>query len=402
MRRRRRWFPTFYRINRWLDRRYTVGGRVLVYSIPLLSIGLIYPETPLIGLMASVLAVLMVATAATIALRPRFAATLASHASATVGQPCELTVTIQNLSPRRIVDAQVTLQTTARGAFELIEPHEVSIGDLGAHDRGHVSLRLRPLRRGRHRLPSVRVTSGYPFYLCKTVQVQRSDKELLVLPQFPRMQQLLRVSRDLGELFEAFEQESANQLGEFIGSREYQPGVSVRRWDFRSWARTSRPHVREHHEQHDHGFGLIVSRGLPNPSEDLLARFESMIQLGCSIVDWIERHGWYLSQFSLGDAERSASNACEGRLALQRLATAVPTPESAPVIQRGRHDERGCFILMPCWDAAQEQLLDQLKSRNPHSLGIVICEREAEIAELPSHVRGVLREHLCGSALEKL
>ena len=42
----------------------------------------------------------------------------------------------------------------------------------------------------------------------------------------------------------------------------------------------------------------------------------------------------------------------------------------------------------------EAEWLEDLRRRNPKSLGIVICDDETEIAELPISVRGVLRELL--------
>lgn len=57
---------------------------------------------------------------------------------------------------------------------------------------------------------------------------------------------------------------------------------------------------------------------------------------------------------------------------------------------------------MPYWSGEQAEWLEELKRRNPNSLGIVICEHETELAELPVSVRGVLREHLRVAELERL
>ena len=55
----------------------------------------------------------------------------------------------------------------------------------------------------------------------------------------------------------------AGDSSEYLGSRDYQPGMRVRRWDYRSWARLGRPVVREYEEPQRKSIVLIVDTLVP-------------------------------------------------------------------------------------------------------------------------------------------
>ena len=107
----------------------------------------------------------------------------------------------------------------------------------------HASLSFQ--RRGVHRLPDIVVSSTFPFHLFRSSRRFRSETHIAVTPRL--------LSGDDDTLARAL----LNTLGgwsrkllsgdalDYTGSREYEVGMPVRRWDFVSWARLGRPIVRE-------------------------------------------------------------------------------------------------------------------------------------------------------------
>lgn len=124
---------------------------------------------------------------------------------------------------------------SAAQVLPLIEPgHQVSLRTTIAFDR-----------RGIHPLPDVLVTSSFPFHLFRSVSRHSSQTQIAITPR-PLSGDEDPVARGLLDALGSWSHRllSGDAL-DYTGSREYQTGMPVRRWDFTSWARLGRPIVRE-------------------------------------------------------------------------------------------------------------------------------------------------------------
>jgi uncharacterized protein (DUF58 family) len=100
-------------------------------------------------------------------------------------------------------------------------------------------------KRGIWPLPPIVVESYFPFYLFRTRREFDSNTLIAVTPA--------SLSGDDDELWRTLQttlKGIAARIAQgdqvhYIGSREYREGISVRRWDFSSWARLGRPILRE-------------------------------------------------------------------------------------------------------------------------------------------------------------
>ena len=86
-------------------------------------------------------------------------------------------------------------------------------------------------------------------------------------------------SQDMAELAGVRRRQS---MLEYVGSREYRPGMPVRRWDFASWARLGHPAVREFSEGRDSLAVLVVDALRRQPVDESL---ESVLSRAAAIVD---------------------------------------------------------------------------------------------------------------------
>ncbi|WP_146413112.1 DUF58 domain-containing protein [Crateriforma conspicua] len=104
---------------------------------------------------------------------------------------------------------------------------------------------LVPQRRGRRRLPAVNYASTFPFHLFRFSRGHRVDEMVTVTPR-PLTgddgDEAMQLIQSVGQWARRI---LAGESMEYTGSREYQVGMSVRRWDFASWARLGKPIVRE-------------------------------------------------------------------------------------------------------------------------------------------------------------
>ncbi|TWU42598.1 DUF58 domain-containing protein [Novipirellula artificiosorum] len=131
-------------------------------------------------------------------------------------------------------------------SFEL-QSDNVSVPVIGPHELVSIEASLRFSDRGVQRLPRVRVRSLFPFCLFKSSAIFPSGATIAVSPRLLSESDDAVASGQLSELSRWARRFKASEAYDYAGSREYEVGMPVRRWDFASWARLGRPIVREFH-----------------------------------------------------------------------------------------------------------------------------------------------------------
>ncbi len=106
-----------------------------------------------------------------------------------------------------------------------------------------VTLRFR--HRGVHSLPDVCVKSMFPFCLFEVAKRIPSQTTIAITPRLLSQADDAVSSGQLSDLSGWVRKIAAVDAYDYSGSREYETGMSVRRWDFASWARLGKPIVQE-------------------------------------------------------------------------------------------------------------------------------------------------------------
>jgi uncharacterized protein (DUF58 family) len=134
----------------------------------------------------------------------------------------------------------------------------VSIRLLRSGETMHWHGAMRFDRRGVYPLPPFQITSTFPFHLfyCRKAVDTRTQIAVTPAPLRPDDDPISRVA--LAAIGDWAKQLVSGAAVEYIGNREYQEGVPVRRWDFASWARLGRPIVREYQSPSVKAVTLIV------------------------------------------------------------------------------------------------------------------------------------------------
>jgi len=292
------WRKLMHRLNirRIWYQSLTGPGRIMCCSMIFSSSALLC-ASPHVQLLLTITSVCTVAGIAGLILRPKLTVSLRPPQFAACDQIVELPVRLSNESTRPAYDLSIELTTFPDG-WDPVPQYRVT-DDLPTQHATTARVTLRPTRRGLLRWPNIRVVTSFPFNLFRFSRSLKVPGGLLVLPRF---KPLARFSTpESAQHFGGRMHESmvAGDAREYVGSREYQPGMSVRRWDYASWARLSTPIVREFADQNRPSVAIVVDMcsTFSHPSEQ--AR-EGSLSIAASIGDALFQEKYSLAWFGIG------------------------------------------------------------------------------------------------------
>jgi uncharacterized protein (DUF58 family) len=232
-----KWVWNFWRF------KMTLSGRMLLGATFMSLMGSISVQIPIYQIFCALSALLLVTFLANLWCRPRVKITGDLPRTATVGQTVRGEFLITNDSRRHAWDLSLGFIDLTKALEH--RDNELSLDVLAKADAITLPVTLEPRRRGLHELPDLRAYSTFPFDLFRSGNSKVSLPPIMVLPAF---HPLVDVDVPVGLKHQPGGIALTSNIGEspeYIGNREYVPGESVRRIDFRSWARLGKPVVRE-------------------------------------------------------------------------------------------------------------------------------------------------------------
>ena len=317
------------------------GSSTTLLMMLIVSLNIIwgYPWT---GLFAACASLMVVGWGVNRLMRPRLAVDVKVPGLAVAGQPFPVRQHVENISRLASLDVKIGFAAASRrrAAWSASEPESVTVIRPGC--RIDLTANLCFAERGIHRLPDITAESGFPFYLFRATTRLPSHLQIAVAPR------LLSRTEDLEarSLLSTVEGWSRRQLAgeslDYVGSREYQTGMPVRRWDFSSWARLGRPIVREFTTPSVRTAVIAVDTAADGSGQVRKrrggeSRLERMLSLAATAVTELGRHNVEIRMLVTGEpaetAPRSRRNLATGgdvEALLTRLAAATrTTPEAA-------------------------------------------------------------------------
>ena len=205
-------------------------------------------DTPLLQLLTTLMCFAVVTIAVGVYFRPQLSMSVRTPAFAICDDMVDLHVTVRNVGSRTAWGLALELTSVPAGW----EPGRAAteVGDLAPGQAACHRLTLKPIHRGRQRWPEVRCVTSFPFNLVRISRSQKLLGELLVAPRH-RPLRCFALPNATNLTPGTFDQEcpSFGEMQEYAGSREYQPGLAVRRWDYGAWARLGKPIARNFTDQ---------------------------------------------------------------------------------------------------------------------------------------------------------
>jgi hypothetical protein len=328
-------FRTFHRIHRWWKNRLTVTGRSLALVTLTCSPAVIIPDSALTIFFASSFFLLLLSWLVARLHSPKLTWNLVQNRAWRCLEPRVLELHVENRGRLPALDLHLGHSSLNDvWSVEILEPH---IGRLLAGETTSVRIQLTPLLRGEHPLPRLSVESQFPLGIHRIRGSQPQPENTLV---YPAAAQPMHPSLwEAGQSRATGQQQFAGHSGwsgDYVGSREYFPGMSVRRWDYGSWARLGRPVVREFsNPQCPQARLLLDLRRLSERDDEIDDSAESVIAVAGELGKSLVAMGFQISCIqNLGEHPDARSSKDDWNTdEIEQFLARLPVPANSPPLQ---------------------------------------------------------------------
>lgn len=180
------------------------------------------------------------------------------------------------------------------------------IREMGPGQTVQVSAEIQARRRGRYVVPAARADSPFPFHLWRWGVMGEAPRVITVYPHFTPLRRFLLSA---GMRYQAGGIALSSAIGEsmeFLGTRPFRSGDSLKHIHWRSWARTGYPVVKEFREEYLCRTALIVDTHRPAPF--FWERFlrlpdrplDAVASLAAAIADHLAHSDYIVDLFAAG------------------------------------------------------------------------------------------------------
>lgn len=285
---------------------------------------------------------------------------------------------------RNIVDRQMLyyrwtwLQERERGfsAMEsLNSPRKLARGEVA-----RINFEVKPQHRGVIELDQLRVLLPDPvglFQRCLRVSAPRS--ELIVLPKRYSLGEFSLTGQAHLHLGGEAASNRVGQAGDFLHLRDYHPGDAMRSVDWKSWARTGVPVVREYEDHVFPRYGIVLdTSGSPGVA------FEEAVSVAASFVAGVDTRECLLDLMFVGEksyritAGRGVARRSDLLEVLARIQPRIHQ-DFEPLrglVQKQSSELTAIIVIFSAWSQAREEFLQELRRSGMEVAALVIGELE--------------------------
>jgi len=352
----------------WRDE-LTPAGKIAVWGICVTGMGTVSVLMPIYQLFFALVMLLGVAATVGYILRPQVAIIGDFPDHGTAGRPLTATFTLKNV--RRVPAYDVGLNFLGLSDAFATDLDRDLIPRLGAGESAAIPVTITPRRRGRYQLPELRAYSTFPFYLGRSGKSGKTVSPLVVVPGFEPISAL---SMPIGSRYQPGGIALTSHVGEspeYVGNREYVPGEPIRRLDFRAWARTGRPVVREYQEEYYCRVALVLDTFVP-PGRRQTGRgfdeLEAAISLTAAVAEFLSGGEHIIDFFAAGPelhVFRSGRHTAHFENVLEILSGVEacrddPFAKLGPAVSDEMQRISTAVVILLTWSESRRELLERV------------------------------------------
>ncbi len=252
-------FRTFHRLYVGWVRQFSLGGRVVTCVLLLTAPQLMELGAPMFLLWSALFSLIVVAAVAASLWRPRLHVCYAIPEELVRREWTKIAVQVTNRSNRPAFQLSIGLEHLPP-TWQVVSP-AVSIPQLAGGTTQTVFVEIRADQRGKFAAPIVTIETVFPLGLVRNSATysDRSDVSTYVVPALDRdlLAELTKQGREGSPM--SLDAPVVSGDIEYVGSREYIPGIVPRRWDYACWARLGQPVVRTYADPCENRVALFVA-----------------------------------------------------------------------------------------------------------------------------------------------
>ncbi len=411
-----RWLRFVDLVWRWLTRQFTVRGlMVIVCLIVAAAIGVDTNQSLAYQIFTFLLAMLTLAIATSLWFRFRFRATRSLPRFATAGLPFKYKIALQNQTRRpqkglQLLEVFADTYPSLKEFRQLsADQHERGQGWAGKYRRWlqvvaqrrraiakvvelpvlspnrstEVTVEVTPLRRGVLRFKELAIACPDPLGLFRACRTLTLPGSILILP---KLYQVPAVSLPGLRRYQSGGVALASSVGdsqEFRGLREYRPGDSPRKMDWKSWAKVGKPIVKEEQDEYFVRHALILDTFASQVGDEHLQSelLEEAVSIAASFACEVQTQESLLDLMFVGlEAYCFTVGRGLGQTdhMLEILASVGPCREQTfealmPVVIERLSLLSGCICIFLGWDEARSRLIQRLEQMQIPTLVLLLA-----------------------------
>ena len=336
-------------------------------------------------LWSALLGLLAISILASRLARVRLLAELQTPRNTLAGNTLELPLRLSNPTRRTARDLQFSLLDPPAG----LDWTRVPLEQISPGEERVLSLPVRFPRRGHLILKGVRQDNVFPWGLWRDTRRLLQPRSLLVYPTF---HPLLGLDIPVGRRYQPGGIALTSHVGEsteFVSTREFRTGDSLRNIHWRSWGRLGRPVVKEFQEEYFCRIALLLDTYVPSRKGE--EAFEAAISLAASVANRLALEEYVVDLFAAGlevhhfQAGRSLAY-LENVMDILACVEACPEPpfqKIEPVLLDHMGNITTTIAFLLAWDDQRAGMLRAIQDRGS-ALKILLIQPEAPpLAEHP-------------------
>ena len=356
----------------WRSVRHAVGfkvtpvGRVAVLAMFLSAAGAVSVEIPIYQIFCGVVALFGTVEFAGMLLRPKLVARAWFPEKVTAGEMVQGYVQVTNQG--RLPACDIMCATFGLPAqLRHVDDHRL-IPEIAQGETATIPVTIEALTRGEYVLPEIRVHSTFPFNLMRFGGARISPTKLTVLPAFHRLEEFHLPFSARYQPGGILVDSTLGHSPEYIGNRDYVPGESIRRLDFKAWARAGKPVVREYHDEYCARVAIVLDTYHPGRLRRAIPDLEAAVSLTATIADQLNAIESIIDVFAAGPdlfLFQTSSGTTHFESVLEILAAVDrtrrnPLEKLTPVIADSLDSISTVVCVFLDWDDSREELTRQI------------------------------------------